>query len=72
MRITFVMAEGETTAFAYEGRLTKLSGIFPYTGIYKLKELPQVIQENASRARSDSFNKEKRNYVIKLQNNVPF
>ena len=44
VRITFVMAEGETTAFAYEGiRNSYLE--FPYTGIYKLKEPPQVIQK---------------------------
>lgn len=44
VQITFVMAEGETTAFAYEGiRNSYLE--FPYTGIYKLKEPPQVIQK---------------------------
>lgn len=44
VRITFVMAEGETTAFAYEGILRSYLE-FPYTGIYKLKESPQVIQK---------------------------
>ena len=44
VRITFVMAEGETTVFAYEGILRSYLE-FPYTGIYKLKELPQVIQK---------------------------
>lgn len=38
------MAEGETTAFAYEGILNSYLE-FPYTGIYKLKESPQVIQK---------------------------
>ena len=44
VRIAFVMAEGETTVFAYEGILRSYLE-FPYTGIYKLKELPQVIQK---------------------------
>ena len=44
VRITFVMAEGETTVFAYVGILRSYLE-FPYTGIYKLKELPQVIQK---------------------------
>ena len=44
VRIDFVMAEGETTAFAYEGILQSYLE-FPYTGIYKLKEPPQVIQK---------------------------
>lgn len=44
VRIAFVMAEGETTAFAYEGILNSYLE-FPYTGIYKLKESPQVIQK---------------------------
>ncbi|MDW8741808.1 DUF5301 domain-containing protein [Streptococcus suis] len=44
VRITFVMAEGETTAFAYEGILRSYLEL-PYTGIYKLKEPPQVIQK---------------------------
>lgn len=44
VRITFVMAEGETTVFAYMGILRSYLE-FPYTGIYKLKELPQVIQK---------------------------
>ena len=44
VRITFVMAEGETTVFAYVGILRSYLE-FPYTGIYKLKEPPQVIQE---------------------------
>lgn len=44
VRISFVMAEGETTAFAYEGILQSYLE-FPYTGIYKLKEPPQVIQK---------------------------
>ena len=44
MRIAFVMAEGETTAFAYVGILRSYLE-FPYTGIYKLKEPPQVIQK---------------------------
>ena len=44
VRITFVMAEGETTVFAYVGILRSYLE-FPYTGIYKLKEPPQVIQK---------------------------
>ena len=44
VRIAFVMAEGETTVFAYVGILRSYLE-FPYTGIYKLKELPQVIQK---------------------------
>ncbi|NQN91470.1 DUF5301 domain-containing protein [Streptococcus suis] len=44
VRIAFVMAEGETTAFAYEGILNSYLE-FPYIGIYKLKESPQVIQK---------------------------
>ena len=44
VRIDFVMAEGETTAFAYEGILQSYLE-FPYTGIYKMKEPPQVIQK---------------------------
>lgn len=44
VRIAFVMAEGETTVFAYMGILRSYLE-FPYTGIYKLKEPPQVIQE---------------------------
>ncbi|NQP19850.1 DUF5301 domain-containing protein [Streptococcus suis] len=44
VRIAFVMVEGETTAFAYKGILNSYLE-FPYTGIYKLKEPPQVIQK---------------------------
>ena len=44
VRIAFVMAEGETTVFAYVGILRSYLE-FPYTGIYKLKESPQVIQK---------------------------
>ncbi|HFU3867253.1 TPA: DUF5301 domain-containing protein [Streptococcus suis] len=44
VRIAFVMAEGETTVFAYVGILRSYLE-FPYTGIYKLKEPPQVIQK---------------------------
>ncbi|HFI0601428.1 TPA: DUF5301 domain-containing protein [Streptococcus suis] len=44
VRIAFVMAEGETLAFVYEGRLGDYMEL-PYTGIYKLKESPQVIQK---------------------------
>ncbi len=44
VRIAFVMAEGETTVFAYVEILRSYLE-FPYTGIYKLKELPQVIQK---------------------------
>ena len=44
VRIAFVMAEGETTVFAYMGILRSYLE-FPYTGIYKLKEPPQVIQK---------------------------
>ena len=44
VRITFVMAEGETTVFAYVGILRSYLE-FPYTGIYKLREPPQVIQK---------------------------
>ncbi|HFI0398692.1 TPA: DUF5301 domain-containing protein [Streptococcus suis] len=44
VRIAFVRAEGETTVFAYEGILNSYLE-FPYTGIYKLKEPPQVIQK---------------------------
>lgn len=48
VRITFVMAEGETTAFAYEGILRSYLE-FPYTGILQAERVPQVIQKNASR-----------------------
>ncbi|WP_170239057.1 DUF5301 domain-containing protein [Streptococcus suis] len=44
VRIAFVIAEGETLAFVYEGRLGDYMEL-PYTGIYKLKESPQVIQK---------------------------
>ncbi|MFH0395726.1 DUF5301 domain-containing protein [Streptococcus sp. A34] len=44
VRITLVMADGEVTAFAYEGILKSYLE-FPYTGIYRLKESPQVIQK---------------------------
>ncbi|MGT2912097.1 DUF5301 domain-containing protein [Streptococcus cameli] len=44
VRIDFVMTEGEAAAYVYERRLgTYLE--FPYTGIYKLKEPPQLIQD---------------------------
>lgn len=44
VRIAFVIAGGETLAFVYEGRLGDYMEL-PYTGIYKLKESPQVIQK---------------------------
>ncbi len=47
-RITFVMAEGETTAFAYEGNTTKLSGVSLHWYL-QAERAPSSDSENASR-----------------------